>query len=128
MIARLSTKFPSLRGGRAVPLAPPPIIGLGTGGGFSFVLQDTGGSTPQALSQVLRGLLVAANQDPKLSRVFSTYLRGHALDLSRYRPGQSAGPEGRSGQRLPGAAGHAGRLLCERHEPVRTHLAGSGSG
>ncbi len=73
MIARLGTKFRALRGGRAVPIMPPPIIGLGTGGGFSFVLQDTSGNGPQALSQVLRGLLVAANQNPKLSRVFSTF-------------------------------------------------------
>ncbi len=73
IIARLGTKFRQLRGGRAVPLAPPPIIGLGTGGGFSYVLQDTGGGSPAALAQVLRGLLVAANQDPKLSRVFSTF-------------------------------------------------------
>ncbi len=73
IIARLGTKFRQLRGGRAVPLAPPPIIGLGTGGGFSYVLQDTGGGSPRALAQVLRGLLVAANQDPKLSRVFSTF-------------------------------------------------------
>ena len=62
-----------MRGGRAVPIAPPPIIGLGTGGGFSYVLQDTGGGSSQALAQVLRGLLVAANQDPRLSRVFSTF-------------------------------------------------------
>ena len=48
-----------------MPLAPPPIIGLGTGGGFSYVLQDTGGGTPRALAQVLRGLLVAANEDPE---------------------------------------------------------------
>jgi hydrophobe/amphiphile efflux-1 (HAE1) family protein len=73
MIARLSGKFSDLRGGRAVALAPPPIIGLGTGGGFSFVLQDTSGGSPQALAQVLRGLLVAANQNPKLNRVFSTF-------------------------------------------------------
>ncbi len=73
MIARLSSEFQQLRGGRAVPLAPPPIIGLGTGGGFSYVLQDTGGGSPRTLAQVLRGMLVAANQDPKLSRVFSTF-------------------------------------------------------
>jgi hydrophobe/amphiphile efflux-1 (HAE1) family protein len=73
MIARLGGKFQEIRGGRAVPLAPPPIIGLGTGGGFSYVLQDTGGGSTQALAQVLRGLLVAANQDPKLNRVFSTF-------------------------------------------------------
>ena len=73
MIARLGQKFRQIRGGQAVPLAPPPIIGLGTGGGFSYVLQDTGGGSPQALAQVLRGLLVAANLDPKLNRVFSTF-------------------------------------------------------
>ncbi|MBV9248224.1 MAG: efflux RND transporter permease subunit, partial [Acetobacteraceae bacterium] len=73
LIARLGSKFRAIRAGRAVPLAPPPIIGLGTGGGFSYVLQDTGGGSPRALAQVLRGLLVAANQDPKLSRVFSTF-------------------------------------------------------
>jgi multidrug efflux pump subunit AcrB len=73
MISRLGQQFRQLRGGQAVPLAPPPIIGLGTGGGFSYVLQDTGGSSSQALAQVLRGLLVAANQSPLLSRVFSTF-------------------------------------------------------
>ncbi len=73
MIARLGEAFRKIRGGRAVPLAPPPIIGLGTGGGFSYVLQDNSGGTPQALAKVLRGLLVAANQEPKLSRVFSTF-------------------------------------------------------
>jgi hydrophobe/amphiphile efflux-1 (HAE1) family protein len=73
MIARLGSKFGQIRGGRAVPLAPPPIIGLGTGGGFSYVLQASGGGNAQSLAQVLRGLLVAANQDPKLSRVFSTF-------------------------------------------------------
>ncbi|MGA8195784.1 MAG: efflux RND transporter permease subunit, partial [Acetobacteraceae bacterium] len=73
LIASLGGKLRQLRGGRGVPLAPPPIIGLGTGGGFSYVLQDTGGGTPQSLAQVLRGLLVAANQDPRLSRVFSTF-------------------------------------------------------
>src|SRR5689334_20698972 len=73
MIARLGREFRQIRGGQAVPLAPPPIIGLGTGGGFSYVLQDTGGGGPAALARVLRGLLVAANQDPKLNRVFSTF-------------------------------------------------------
>jgi hydrophobe/amphiphile efflux-1 (HAE1) family protein len=73
MITRLSTEFRAVRGGRAVPLAPPPIIGLGTGGGFSYVLQNTPAGSPQALAQVLRGLLVAANQSPDLSRVFSTF-------------------------------------------------------
>ncbi|MGB8578318.1 MAG: multidrug efflux RND transporter permease subunit [Pseudolabrys sp.] len=73
IIARLAGELRGLRGGIATPLQPPPIIGLGTGGGFSFVLQDLRGGAPQDLAQVTRGLVIAANQNPQLSRVFSTY-------------------------------------------------------
>jgi multidrug efflux pump subunit AcrB len=71
--ARLGQKFRQIEGGTVVPLAPPPIIGLGTGGGFTYVLQDLRGGDPKALAQALRGLTVAANQDPQLNRVFSTF-------------------------------------------------------
>ncbi|MFL5279666.1 MAG: efflux RND transporter permease subunit [Rhodopila sp.] len=86
VIARLAQEFRAIRGGQAVPLAPPPIIGLGTGGGFTFVLQDVRGGDPKALAMVLRGLLVAANQDPKLTRVFSTFSANNPsvyLDIDR---------------------------------------------
>jgi multidrug efflux pump len=73
VIARLGAKFRQIAGGTVVPLAPPPIIGLGTGGGFTYVLQDLRGGDPKELAQVLRGLSVAANQDPQLARVFSTF-------------------------------------------------------
>ncbi len=73
ILSRLAAKFRLIGGGTVVPLAPPPIIGLGTGGGFTYVLQDLRASDPKALAQVLRGLVIAANQDPKLSRVFSTF-------------------------------------------------------
>jgi len=86
VIGRLGQRFREVRGGRAVPIAPPPIIGLGTGGGFSYVLQDFAGGNPKALAQVLRGLLVAANQDPRLARVFSTFSANNPslfLDIDR---------------------------------------------
>jgi len=73
LIARLGPKFRQIEGGSVAPLAPPPIIGLGTGGGFTYVLQDLRGGDPNALAQALRGLTVAANQDPQLNRVFSTF-------------------------------------------------------
>jgi multidrug efflux pump len=73
IIGRLAGQLRQLRGATAVPLQPPPIIGLGTGGGFSFVVQDVQGGPPQNLAQVTRGLVIAANQNPQLSRVFSTY-------------------------------------------------------
>jgi hydrophobe/amphiphile efflux-1 (HAE1) family protein len=73
IIARLGQKFSEIQGGTVVPLAPPPIIGLGNGGGFTYVLQDLRGGDPKTLAQVVRGLVVAANQDPELTRVFTTF-------------------------------------------------------
>ena len=51
VIARLGPKFRQIAEGTVVPLAPPPIIGLGTGGGFAYVLQDLRGGDPKALAQ-----------------------------------------------------------------------------
>ena len=73
MVARLTPKFRAMQGGAVVPVLPPPIVGLGSGGGFAYVLQDLRGGDPKELAQVLRGLTVAANQDPKLNNVFSTF-------------------------------------------------------
>jgi hydrophobe/amphiphile efflux-1 (HAE1) family protein len=73
VIARLRTEFRQIQGGTVVPLAPPPIVGLGTGGGFTYVLEDLRGGDPKELAQVLRGVIVAANQDPQLRGVFSTF-------------------------------------------------------
>ena len=73
LIARLNPKFRALQGGTVVPLSLPPILGLGSGGGFAYVLEDLRGADPKELAQVLRGLAVAANQDPQLNNVFSTF-------------------------------------------------------
>ena len=81
IIERLNSKLQEIQGGSVVSFPPPPIIGLGTGGGFTYVLQDLTSGDPKALAQVVRGLQVAANQDPKLDRVFSTF---SATDPSVY--------------------------------------------
>ena len=73
VIARLNPELRQVRGGISVAIAPPPIVGLGSTGGFTYMLKDMTGSDPKALAQVLRGLVVAANQDPSLSGVYSTY-------------------------------------------------------
>jgi hydrophobe/amphiphile efflux-1 (HAE1) family protein len=73
VLARLKDKFRQISGASVVPIAPPPIIGLGTGGGFTYVLQDLRSGDSKTMAQVLRGLTVAANQDPNLNNVFSTF-------------------------------------------------------
>jgi hydrophobe/amphiphile efflux-1 (HAE1) family protein len=86
VVGRLAPKFREISGGTVVPLAPPPILGLGSGGGFAYVLQDLRGGDPKALAQALRGLVVAANQEPRLTRVFSTFSATNPsiyLDINR---------------------------------------------
>ena len=53
--------------------APPPIQGLGTTGGFDFRLLALEGQPPREIAAASQALVVAANQDPMLSGVFSTY-------------------------------------------------------
>ncbi len=52
---------------------PPPIRGLGTAGGFEFVLQDRAGGDVKQFSQVLQGFLAAARKRPELGFVFANY-------------------------------------------------------
>ncbi|HEX5213560.1 MAG TPA: multidrug efflux RND transporter permease subunit [Pseudolabrys sp.] len=73
VIARLTPQLRQIEAAAVVALPPPPIVGLGTGGGFTYVLEDLRGGEASQFAQVLRGLTVAANQDPRLSRVFSTF-------------------------------------------------------
>jgi len=59
---------------------PPPIPGLGNTGGFEFVLQDAEGRPSNELASAMGGLIVAANGDPVLTGVFSTF-RANAPQL-----------------------------------------------
>ena len=52
---------------------PPPIHGLGTTGGFEFVLQDTTGNNPQRMAEVLRSLTLTAMNTPAISVAYTMY-------------------------------------------------------
>jgi len=56
-----------------ITFVPPAIPGLGATGGFSFVLQDYTGGDLQELASVMRGFIVAANQEPAVGTAYSTF-------------------------------------------------------
>ncbi len=58
---------------QVIPFNLPPIIGLGTAGGFEYQLQNLEGRPATEMAGVMRALVLAANEDPALQRVFSTY-------------------------------------------------------
>ena len=73
LIQRLRRQLAGISGGVATPINLPPIIGLGSTGGFEYALQALQGQAPADIAATMRGLIVAANQDPRLAGVFSTF-------------------------------------------------------
>ena len=72
-IARVFQAAQAIRVANVFAFNIPPIIGLGTGGGFEYQLQDYQGRDPAELGSAMLGLVIAANQDPRLTAVFSTF-------------------------------------------------------
>jgi hydrophobe/amphiphile efflux-1 (HAE1) family protein len=73
LIARVFGEGQQIRTATVIPFNLPPIIGLSTTGGFEYELEGLQGQEPAAMNSVMQGLLGAANQDPRLARVFSTF-------------------------------------------------------
>ena len=64
----------------------PPIIGLSTSGGFEYQLEALEGQDPSEIGAIMQGLVAAANQDPRLARVYSTFTASNPslyLDIDR---------------------------------------------
>jgi hydrophobe/amphiphile efflux-1 (HAE1) family protein len=73
ILRRLLPQMQSITSADVIAFNIPPIPGLGSTSGFELEVQDLGGRTPRDLAAATRALVFAANQDPRLSRVFSTY-------------------------------------------------------
>ena len=52
---------------------PPPISGIGNAAGFSLMLQDRGGNTPQYLAQNAAAFMAAAQKHPEIGSVRTTF-------------------------------------------------------
>lgn len=73
IVGQLAPKLAAIPTATIFPFNPPPIPGLGTTGGFEFVLQDVEARSPQQLQAALGGMVFEANGKPELSRVFSAF-------------------------------------------------------
>src|SRR6201999_1685165 len=75
-----------IRQANVLPFNLPPIIGLSTSGGFEYQLDALEGQDPAALGSVVGGMIAAANRDPRLNRVVSTFTATNPsiyLDIER---------------------------------------------
>lgn len=87
IIGRLWGQFAMIPEARIIPVNPPTIRGLGSFGGFTYQLQDLRSDGDiGSMMEVLGGLLAEANQNPSLSRVFSTFTANSpelVIDINR---------------------------------------------
>jgi len=59
--------------GTVLAFGPPPIPGLGSGAGFTMMIQDMAGSTPEYLQQQTNAFIAAARKRPEIGRINSTF-------------------------------------------------------
>jgi hydrophobe/amphiphile efflux-1 (HAE1) family protein len=59
--------------GFAFSFGLPPILGLGTSGGFDFMLEDRAGGSPADLARTTNDLITAAAKHPELGTMVSTF-------------------------------------------------------
>ena len=86
LIGRIFGQATQIRTANVIAFNLPPIIGLSTSGGFEYQLEALEGQDPASLGSVMQGVVGAANQDPRLARVFSTFTATNPsafLDIDR---------------------------------------------
>ncbi|MEM6581764.1 MAG: multidrug efflux RND transporter permease subunit [Pseudomonadota bacterium] len=74
VVRRLNMEFAhKIKEGQAFAFGPPAIPGLGTGSGFTVMLQDRGGNTPEYLFEQARTFIQAANARPEISGALTLF-------------------------------------------------------
>src|SRR6266571_3134958 len=71
---RLNQELSRLPVGTVFSFSPPAVPGVGTSGGFQFVLEDRSGKDVEFLSDNLNKLLAAARKRPEIGLVTSTFI------------------------------------------------------
>src|SRR6266850_64562 len=72
--AHLNQELSKLPGAVAFGFSPPAIPGVGTAGGFTFMLEDRSGSDIQFLTKNLGTFMEAARKRPEIASLSTTYL------------------------------------------------------
>ena len=69
----LNQKYAAIKGSFIAVFPPPPVLGLGTLGGFKLQLEDRGALGYAALNDATQAFIKRASQAPELGPTFSSY-------------------------------------------------------
>ncbi|WP_442507536.1 efflux RND transporter permease subunit [Novipirellula sp. SH528] len=71
IVADLRDKVSDINEAQIFVIPPPPVRGIGRGGGFKMYIQDRRGAGTNVLNQVTETMVAQANQQPGISQAFS---------------------------------------------------------
>ncbi|MHA7102523.1 efflux RND transporter permease subunit [Roseivirga pacifica] len=86
LMAQLNQKFATVHEANIRVVPPPAIPGLGSTGGFSFMLEQRAGGDVKELEQVMGSFLMAANQRPEIAMAYSFFTAktpGYHVEVNR---------------------------------------------
>ncbi|MGH6965410.1 MAG: efflux RND transporter permease subunit, partial [Phenylobacterium sp.] len=73
VLAELRGKLAEIPGANVLVIQPPPVNGIGTGGGWKLIVEDRRGAGYKALEGATTDLMAHANQDKALTSVFTLF-------------------------------------------------------
>jgi hydrophobe/amphiphile efflux-1 (HAE1) family protein len=86
LIGRVFGMGAQIRSANVIAFNLPPIIGLGTAGGFEYQLDALQGQEPADIASAMNGLIDSARANPHLGAIFSTFTASNPslfLDIDR---------------------------------------------
>ncbi|MEO1045970.1 MAG: multidrug efflux RND transporter permease subunit [Pseudomonadota bacterium] len=95
LLAQLNQKLQSIDEAFIIVIAPPAVRGIGNAGGVRMMVQDRSGQGVRELNNATQQLIAAANQDPRLVNVFTSYETATPqlyLDIDRVKAQQLGVP------------------------------------
>ncbi len=89
IIDELQKKFSSIKEANIIVIPPPPIPGLGSTAGFSFVLEQRQSNDDiKSFEKVVKNFMVEANKRPEIGRAFTFFSArtpGYTIEVDRIK-------------------------------------------
>ncbi len=87
VIAELNKRFSAIKQARIIVIAPPSVPGLGSTGGFTFVLQQRESTDDlKSFEGVVRNFMIEANKRPEIASAFTFFTAstpGYKISIDR---------------------------------------------
>lgn len=73
IMGQMQQRLLAIQEAQVFVIPPPPVRGIGTGGGFKMYVQDRGDAGVPALNQATTEMVIGANQQPEIAMAYTNF-------------------------------------------------------